>query len=42
MKLDLIPVAAANAILDGKHYLGPVQLPPRYCIATAGRDAVII
>jgi hypothetical protein len=42
MKLDQITLAEANAILDGRHYLGPVQFPPRYCIATPERDAVAV
>ena len=42
MKLDLIPTAEANAIIADKHYLGPVIFPPRYCLATPVRDAVII
>jgi len=42
MKLERISLADANAILAGKHYLGPVQFPPRYCIATPERDAVAV
>ena len=42
MDLDLITAAEANAIIGNKHYLGPVIFPPRYCIATPARDAVVI
>lgn len=40
--IDQITAAEANAIIAGKHYLGAVQFPPRYCFATPERDAVAI
>ena len=42
MKLDLITAAEANTLIAGKHYLGPVRFPPRYCIATPDRTCVAI
>ena len=42
MKIDQISVSEANAILTGKHYLGPVTYPPRYCFATPARDAIAV
>ncbi len=42
MKLDEITVAEADALLDGRHYLGRVGYPPRHCIATPDRSAVAV
>ena len=42
MEIDQITVTEANAIIDGKHYLGAVGYLPRYCLATAARDAVAV
>lgn len=42
--LHLISVKEANAILDGKHYLGKIEVGAlaRFCIATQTRDAVAV
>jgi hypothetical protein len=40
--LQLISSEEASEILHGKHYLGGVEFNPRFCIATAERDAVAV
>jgi hypothetical protein len=40
--LQMVTPEEANAMLAGRHYLGPLEYPPRFCIATPERDAVAI
>ncbi len=40
--LQLVTAEEANAMLAGRHYLGALEYPPRFCIATPERDAVAI
>jgi hypothetical protein len=36
------PAVEANALIDGKHYIGAVAFTPTFCLSTPQRDAVAI
>ncbi|MGD0332973.1 MAG: hypothetical protein ABSA90_06915 [Xanthobacteraceae bacterium] len=42
MRIDQITADEADAILTGQHYLGPVEYPPRFALATPGRECVAV
>lgn len=42
MRLAIINAPEANAIIEGKHYLGATEYQPMFCFATEERDAVAI
>lgn len=40
--LQVVTADEASKMLEGRHYLGPLEYQPRFCIATPERDAVAV